>query len=289
MPMSPTNSHNALWSSLLSGDEARVRLAADAVLRLDPIAQQACINSLVEMFDAQPPQTTSARIAAGLALAWLGDPRDFEALVEATAGSFLFGEQKEPRVIPKPFRIGRYPVTNAQYRRFMEATGHPVARKPTPIHWDASTRAFDIGLSNHPVVYVSRYDAEAYCGWLSERTGRVYRLPSEEEWERAARGTDGREWPWGEGFDAERANVHEAAIGRTTLVGAFPDGVSPVGALDMAGNVWEWTASDDVNGQAVLHGGSWIQYGVFARCASRYLDQPEAVLNDAGFRVVCDF
>jgi formylglycine-generating enzyme required for sulfatase activity len=94
-----------------------------------------------------------------------------------------------------------------------------------------------------PQVGVTWYEAIAYCTWLAEATGRAYRLPGEAEWEKAARGTDGRIFPWGDTFDPERCNWHGSSIGHTTPVGSYPAGASPYGALDMAGNVWEWCAS----------------------------------------------
>ena len=135
------------------------------------------------------------------------------------------------------YRIGRYPVTNLEYQAFVEASG-----QTPPEHWESGQ--MPEGLSDHPVVNVSWEDAVAYCRWLSEQSGRTYRLPSEAEWEKAARGDDGRIYPWGNEWDASRANTGEAGPGNTTPVGQYSTvgGDSPYGLADMAGNVWEWTA-----------------------------------------------
>lgn len=264
------------WAALTSGDDDRIAAAETA---LSPAERTRMTRQLAGVLEGAEP--LAARLAAGRALALLGDPRDLDTSVAVPAGAFAGGEPAAPRVIAQPYRIGRYPVTNAQYLRFVAATGHAL-----PVHWDPATRRFPAGLANHPVVFVSWHDAQAYCAWLSARDGRAWRLPSEDEWERAARGADGRAYPWGDAFDAQRANVQETALRGTSPVGAFPGGASPCGALDMAGNVWAWTAGAEGQAMVALRGGSWMQYGPFARCAFRHYEPRHAVLNDAGFRVV---
>ena len=134
------------------------------------------------------------------------------------------------------FYIGKVPVTNAQYAGFVKAT-----RRKAPDHWEKG--AIPAGKAEHPVVNVSWEDAVAFCRWLSEATRRSFRLPSEAEWEKAARGADGRIYPWGNQAPDEKRCNFGMKIGDTTPVGKYPDGASPCGALDMAGNVWEWTGS----------------------------------------------
>ena len=162
--------------------------------------------------------------------------------VTVRAGVFLMGSDKEKdkfayddelpqhQVNLPVFRIARVPVTNAQYEKFVDATGYA-----TPDHWQHGR--IPPGKENHPVVYVSWHDARAFCQWAGVR------LPTEAEWEKAARGTDGRIYPWGnEPPDENRCNFNKN-VGDTTPVGKYPKGASPYGVLDMAGNVWEWTSS----------------------------------------------
>ena len=193
------------------------------------------------------------------------------------------------------YEIGRFPVTNAQYAAFVEATGHQA-----PSHWPDARLPED--LTDHPVVNVSWLDAQDYVVWLAERTGQTYRMPTEAEWERAARGTDGRQWPWEGAWDAARANCKPAGPGRTTPVGQYsPAGDSPCGAADMAGNVWEWCSSaykpypyrvddgrEDLEARfdRILRGGSW--YGenpALVRCAYRAGRTPDPRAVNFGFRV----
>lgn len=136
-----------------------------------------------------------------------------------------------------PFNIGKYPVTNAEYRDFLLDTKLPMI----PKHWHLGT--YPRTLSNHPVCYILHGWALAYCHWLSNKTGRDFRLPEEWEWEFAASGPDNRAYPWGDSYQADMANTLEEKIYSTTPVGIFPDGVSAFGVFDMAGNVEEFTAT----------------------------------------------
>jgi formylglycine-generating enzyme required for sulfatase activity len=187
------------------------------------------------------------RKLAGEALAVFGDDRDFDELVPVPAGQFWMGddgdEDSSPRheLMLQAFQIGRYPVTNAQYLRFVQRTGR---------EWrsDDGRRA---ERANCPAVYVSWHEARAYCAWLTEvwraegkiADDEVVRLPSEAEWEKAARGADGGQWPWGNEWEETCCSSEELGLGDTCAVGMFPSGASPYGALDMAGQVWEWTQS----------------------------------------------
>lgn len=154
---------------------------------------------------------------------------------------------------------------------------------------------------NQPVVGVTWYEANAYCAWLSEMVGHPCRLPTEAEWEAAARGGRVRRYPWGYRFDPARANTVEGRVLGTTPVGLYPRGVGPLGLWDGAGNVWEWTSSlyqpypyrpDDgredpsASGRRVLRGGSWGNNSRLARCASRTLSHPDLFHDYYGFRVV---
>ena len=228
--------------------------------------------------------------------------------VEVPAGKFIMGSgiQDEPPDAEKPqhtvdipydYFMARFPVTNAQYAAYVNAKGliHPVS------DWR------DSGKGDHPVVNVSWNDAMAYCQWLNDLrsnelpSGVVLRLPTEAEWEKAARGTDGLIYPWGNIFDKNKCNIYEDGKNDTTPVGAYsPQGDGPYGAADMVGNVWEWTHSlfknypyeaddgreaENVSGDHVQRGGSFIGTDQFARSASRYRGDP-SFLDFVGFRVV---
>jgi len=248
----------------------------------------------------------------------VGELAESPETVLVPAGSFLMGstednqrasdnERPQHPVDLDAFRIGRYPVTNAQYTRFLEEKGYENQAYWTEAGWawregEGSTQPrfwenSQWNQPNSPVVGVSWYEAVAYCRWLSEVVGRKFRLPTEAEWEKAARGEHGREWPWGNEFDSQKANTRESGPGRTTPVGQYsPDGDSPYGAADMAGNVWEWcqdwfaednyqrSPSENPPGPEtgnfrVLRGGSWYDDQDGARCAFRLR------YNGIGFRV----
>lgn len=204
-------------------------------------------------------------------------------------------EHPQHTVTLPAFEIGKYPVTNAEYAEFVKATG-----QRAPDHWRGG--ALPENLADHPVVNVTWRDALAYVTWLRELTGQPYRLPTEAEWEKAARGTEGRLWPWGDDWQPERGNLKPNGPGETTSVGQYsPAGDSPYGCADMAGNVWEWCSSlykpypyqgddgrenleeDDVR---VLRGGSWYNDNpAFARCAYRGRTTPGYGYDYYGFRV----
>jgi formylglycine-generating enzyme required for sulfatase activity len=163
-----------------------------------------------------------------------------------------------------------------------------------PAFWDDP----DLSSPARPVVGVNWHEAEAYCRWLSHVTGRLFRLPGELDWEKAARGADGRAYPWGNDFDAGRCNSQESHIFTTTPVGLYPDGCSPYGLFDASGNAWEWTVSwyqaypgsqaqsDDFGERfRVVRGGAWSFNRGFVRaaCRSRYV--PVGFDDLSGFRV----
>jgi formylglycine-generating enzyme required for sulfatase activity len=178
-------------------------------------------------------------------------------------------ERPAHRVRVASFRIDRYETTTAMYAAFVKATGRTI-----PHHWVSGT--YPDGKADHPVVYVDWHDADAFCRWAGKR------LPTEAEWERAARGTDGRRFPWGNEFSTTKANTPQYWLikhepGDTMPVGSFPQGRSPEGLEDMAGNVYEWVSdwyqsypSNTVPNvhygvkNKVLRGGSWydcLSYG----------------------------
>ena len=222
--------------------------------------------------------------------------------VRVPAGKFLMGSNNNDDDDEKPqhtvelseYLIGKYPVTNFEYQAFVRD-----AKYKSPEGWNGDQ--FPAKKSNHPVVNVSWHDAIAFCTWLSQKTGKQYRLPTEAEWEKAARGTDGREYPWGNVFGPKKANTWESHIRDTTDVGKFsPQGDSPYGCADMAGNVWEWCndwfsntyyksspssnpLGPDSGEYQVSRGGSWVNFGSGVRSASRYWSSPTK-LSSIGFR-----
>ena len=291
------------------------------------------------------PLPARERAAAGNALSRLGDPRfrsdqwylpdePLLGFVEIPAGPFQMGSDKkrdqmafdnetpQHNFTPPAYYIARYPVTVAQFKVFVEDRKYQLQNEKNLK-----------GMDNQPVVDVTCYDAMKYCEWLTNtlrkwegtpeplatllRTGangsppwRVT-LPSEAEWEKAARGTDGRIYPWGYNPDPNRANYSASGIGGTSAVGCFPGGASEYKVEDMSGNVWEWTrslwgqewdkpdfrypynpldgreklkASDSVH--RVLRGGSFNGYGRYVRCAYRGRFFPYSGVRNYGFRVV---
>ena len=143
------------------------------------------------------------------------------------------------------------------------------------------------GRENHPVVMVSYHDARKYAAWLSRKTGAIWRLPSEEEWEKAARGADGRWFPWGNEFDPKKVNSHDAGPFDTVPVGQYPKGRSPYGLIDPAGQVFEWVEAPAGKGRHQVKGGSWDDQGCgVCRPAGRH-GRPDNIKHIlVGFRLV---
>ena len=197
------------------------------------------------------------------------------------------------------YSIGRYTVTKSEYQRFLEESDYQM-----PKDWEESQ--YLDGKEDHPVVNVSWVDATAYCGWLSEKCDKRYQLPTEAQWEKAARGTDGRIYPWGDSFDPNHLNSIESGRGGTSPAGLFsPYGDSPYGVSDMAGGVWEWClgwfdpqvyqersahAVRDPSGPAegkyrVLRGGAFHRPRNEVRCAVRVRRDRHLRDHLVGFRV----
>ena len=277
------------------------------------------------------------RAETGRILALLGDPRPGVGLQanglpdliwhEVPAGSFQMGgsaysdppvkkhEQPSHQIALDGFEISRFPITNAQYRAFVAAGGYSAKNQAYWIGTNWSDRLEKsgpapyegrFGLDNHPVVGVTWYEAVAFCRWLTHTMHQskalaldaVIRLPSEAEWEKAA----GAPYPWGNASPTpELANFYKFGLGATNAVGIFPAGASLTGCLDMAGNVWEWTASlakdypyslDDqreiiaTNGARILRGGSWYSDQDSLRSTRRIKNTPDRCFSSWGFRVV---
>ncbi len=232
-------------------------------------------------------------------------------LIEIPAGTFIMGSEPDQGIPPHetPLHqvdlpavlISKVPVTNAQYEVFVRSTGHEA-----PKGW--LLRRPSASLLDHPVVGVSWHDAAAYCAWLSAESSRAYRLPSEAEWEKAARSNDGRLYPWGNEWQEDCCNCGSAS---TAPVTAFPSGASPYGCVDMLGNVREWTSTiwgsspaqsdfaypfqqdgrDDRSPAAaslfrIHRGGCFRDQPQDLRCSARGFSAENSKLAWCGFRVV---
>ncbi len=177
------------------------------------------------------------------------------------------------------FYIDKYPVTNAEYKKFLD-----YKKRRVPRSWDKKTKTYPAGKGDHPVRGISFYDAKAYAEWVKKR------LPTEKEWEKAARGARGRQYPWGNGFKSGKCNTLEAKIKDTTRVVQFdPVGASPYGVIDMAGNVWEWVDTWAQQNAKKIKGGSY-QYDQDAAVCSNS-DSHNITSGrpfDVGFRCVKD-
>ena len=217
---------------------------------------------------------------------------------EATA--WMKGEFRRKRVSLGPYFIMTYPVTQAEYLAYVRSTGaaEPYVDPSTwahsqvghsyrfvePFLWEAGQPRDE--RMRHPVVLVSRVEAASYCSWWGVQRGGEGSLPSEAQWEKAARGTDGRAYPWGNEYAAGNLNSAEAGPGDTVAVGLFDDGVSPFGAHDMAGNVFEWTRTRGGDGEYIVKGGGFSSHADTTRAAARHA-RPEGLRHVAvGFRCV---
>ena len=266
------------------------------------------VEELVHLVE-NPSLTLAERHAAGLVLGLLGDPRihpEAPAMIDIPAAQVPIGISEDqadsvtaewaslgvqkpwimkevPRhvVSVQGFRIARFPVTNAEYLQFV--LDDPTAERPTC--W--AHGVYPIAASNQPVYALSPEAADSYARWLSVRTGRAFRLPTEAEWEYAATGGDSRQFPWGESWDPLRVNTAERGPLTTTPVGIYVGGDSPFGVADMAGNVEEYVSDpyrpypgaeavhDDLvqlhgANYRVARGGSYARHGDLARCQRRH-------------------
>jgi formylglycine-generating enzyme required for sulfatase activity len=283
------------------------------------------------------PQVASLLRSRGNELVLTIAPGMEIVFVRVPAGEFIMGSDKtkdkdafddetpQHKLTLPEYLIGKYPVTVAQFAAFVKATNHKTTaeKEGSGYTWTGYTwtggqwgevkgadwrhprgpKSDVIQKANHPVTLVSWDDAVAFCRWASKVTGREVRLPTEAEWEKAARGTDGRIYPWGsDPPDKTRCNFN-MNVKDTTPVGQYsPKGDSPYGCADMSGNVWDWTGSlfkiypyqsgdgrenPDDRGNRVLRGGSFDVNRRGVRCASRGHDGPNVRGDNRGFRVVC--
>jgi formylglycine-generating enzyme required for sulfatase activity len=211
--------------------------------------------------DFQIPQTITAK--------------DGKEIVLIPGGDFLFGADKQPRTLPD-YYIDRTQVTNAEYKRYVDANGIDF-----PPHWRMGAPV--AGTENHPVVHVTWFDAAGYAKWAGKR------LPTGPEWEKAARGTDGRLYPWGDTYDKTRLNSGDGGPLKVLPVAQFsPQGDSPFGIVDMSGNVYEWTNDGNEVVTMGLRGGSWLDGRDEARTFAIRRHTPRRKNDFIGFRCVMD-
>ena len=323
------------WDNLLSGDPT---LIESAVGRIPTDEKQDYTTRLVNVI-GEGNRSEDERLSAGSALSFMGDPRfnpnqwylpDEPPLgfVAVEEGSYIIGsdpkqdkfaeenEQPQHELSLPMFYIARYPVTLAQYNAFIEDSDHEPHEHSLSLNL--------LGYGNHPAAFIRQQDAIAYCQWLEEKLikwpdlpdtiskrlrndGWRLVLPSEAEWEKAARGTDGRIYPWGNTFIQDNANLNNYGTRYASPVGCYPAGISPDGIADTCGNVWEYTRSlwapskdaqefrypydsqdgrEDLNRSQSLvqRGGSYAEPPEMGRCASRRSAYPESSGAD-GFRV----
>ena len=225
------------------------------------------------------------------------------------AGPFLMGtvvgthqsktDEEEPQrqIMLDDFYIGRYPVTAAQYQSFVSKTGRSTPRYQSDVRFNSSLM---------PIVGVTWYDAVAFCDWLSTENNQNFRLPTEAEWEKSARGVDGRQYIWGDQWKPNQANFAESSFKQLVQVGFYEKNVSSYGCQDMVGNCYQWCSdwfhaetykySPNINPKGakdgrrkVIRGGSWNTKGKFSgRCANRAAHPPDQAPNWIGFRLAID-
>jgi formylglycine-generating enzyme required for sulfatase activity len=218
------------------------------------------------------------------------DEAQVQKLVDTLKAMSKYFDNTTPahKVDVAAFYIDIYEVTNEDYKKFVEATGHNI-----PLNWEDAGGDIPKGKEMHPVTFVNWEDADAYCKWAKKR------LPAEAEWEKAARGTDGRLFPWGDKFEKKKLNYEKSRKNGTTKAGSYKDGISPYGCYDMAGNVWEWTADnylpypnntkeDEFYGteRYVLRGGSFLDadYDTVSAMRSKFTKLTDD--ENVGFRCV---
>lgn len=259
-------------------DEMRQALTKAAQQSMSPVAK--ITNQLNPPSPAQAAPT-SPQISSPISRPFPVAPPSHKTAVgmewlTIPAGEFLFGHDKRPVYLPA-FQISRFPITNQQYRHFLLSN---LQVRP-PATWKGAD--FPLSKTRHPVTGVTFHDAQAFCRWLG------CRLPTAQEWEKAARGPDGRPYPWGNDWvDGKYCNNWDARCGGTTVVDKYPEGVSPYEVFDMIGNIWEWT-NTEYQGPFMreLRGGSWRS---FSRLVMQIWQQDGLMLDDSrddvGFRCV---
>jgi formylglycine-generating enzyme required for sulfatase activity len=262
------------WQAVAIGLCLIVLLALIAVIAWNEYSRRSRQSS-ANTSSSPPPSSNAAVIPEGM----IAVPGGMLRMGREEGDPF---ERPTHTVVVSPFLIDRTEVTNEQYEKFVQETGH---RAPT--HWQSGTFARNEG--KLPVVNVSWQDAADYASWAGKR------LPTEAEWEFAARGTEARLYPWGSKWETGRANVRDGGSGRIVPVGSYPEGASKFGVLDLAGNVWEWTSSELTSYSnssevlapgRVIRGGAWDVPRDRATGTYRGVVQADRTYDKTGFRCV---
>ena len=277
-----------------------IRLSPGGEVKSGTVVSTAA-RPVIEVLDPAEERRRYPNFLTSLGTTMLFVPTTTYTMGNAAAGAPA-NEQPTTRVTLSRFHLSRFPITNAEYERF------DIAHASRRGAW-----ADD----HHPVIYVSCQDATKFCQWLSARERKRFRLPTEAEWEYAAKGEDGRTYPWGEATGrGDLANYADAnttfawrdgtvddGFAETSPVGAYPAGAGPFGVEDLSGNVWEWCLDDydaykggeranprvvKAGGQRVYRGGSWKSRFASLKTTARGFNAPTYASNDVGFRIVCE-
>lgn len=200
--------------------------------------------------------------------------------VEIPAGEYFVNDSDKKILETENFKISKNLVTNSDFYQFIDDTTN---HKRFPFHEKIRELAhFD----DFPVVNLSWFEATEFCKWLSAKTNLTIDLPSERQWERAARGFNGSLYPWGEFYEPNRSPSLDAQSMSASPIGSFPEGVSTFGVLDLVGNVWQWTKDQNEFGEVTLKGGSWLDAAWGLRTNRSLLADPNLATNTTGFRFV---
>ncbi len=297
------------FQNLILAGECAINTDRD---RIDDVFYDDIINTMLKVVESD--SSIQDKVAVAETLGWLGDTRKLDLFIKIDGGEYDL--EKLGKKTIETFWIGQYPVTNGWYEKFVRDSGYQKkefwskegqkwlkhTKQEQPRYLDERKWR----CPNTPVVGVTWYEADAFTKWLTvfRNDEYIYRLPTEEEWQAAAAGLGGREYPWGD-WEEKVCNTSEAKIGKTSPVGIFAKGRTPETEIyDLGGNVWEWTATNYYTGKkqemfsyyqewelydknkqrTVLRGGSWVDYHGDARCANRDRGGPGLGSSNVGFR-----
>lgn len=259
----PSNQQNLdTYLAQYTPSDARARFSAATGLASPEVA--ASTDTPTDVAESAPlPEDTHIR-----------HPRDGKEMALVAEGVFLSGQHGDTPLWIPAFYMDTYPVTNADYLRFIAATGYP-----EPAEWATSGSPTD-EMSDHPVVFVTWIDARAYAEWAGKE------LPTAQQWEKAARGTRGEIYPWGSAMTPAKCNTRESGLRSTTPVDRYHSGASVYGVYDMCGNVWEWCSTEITSGRRVLKGSAFTSPFSRATPSNQNDASTDMKDDDTGFRCV---